>query len=109
MSEGAIRKISDLVDSTYPPNLNPEAWLWRRCAKVCEEAGEVTEALLGMTGENPRKGVTHTQNDLVVELLDVALAALGAVAHLMPASVDPLDLLEDHTDMVLNRLEEVLA
>jgi len=108
MSEGAIRKISDLIDSTYPVNLNPEAWRWRRCAKVVEEAGEVVEALLGLTGENPRKGVTHTENDLVLELLDVALASLGAVAHLMPASVDPLDLLEDQADMVLNRLEEAL-
>lgn len=53
----------------------PEA---TRLLKIVEEAGEACEAYIGMTGANPRKGVTHTQEDLASELLDVALTALVA-------------------------------
>lgn len=61
---------------------DPEAILWGRVAKVAEEAGEAVGALVGVTGQNPRKGVSRSQTDLVDELLDVATAALGAVEHL---------------------------
>lgn len=60
---------------------DPEAILWGRVAKVGEEAGEVIGALVGVTGQNPRKGRSHTEVDLVGELLDTAVAALGAVEH----------------------------
>lgn len=59
-----------------------EALTWHRVAKVAEEAGEALSALLGVTGQNPRKGVTHEVDDVVEELLDTAIAALGAVEHL---------------------------
>jgi hypothetical protein len=61
---------------------DPEAVLWGRVAKLTEEAGEATAALIGWTGQNPRKGVTHTREDVVSELLDVAITALGAVEHI---------------------------
>lgn len=61
---------------------DPEAILWGRVAKLTEEAGEATAALIGLTGQNPRKGVTHTSDDVIAELLDVAITALGAVEHM---------------------------
>lgn len=66
-----------------------------RVMKIGEEVAEAHEALalmdiangravaayIGMTGQNPRKGVTHTQTDLCKELADVAITALCALAH----------------------------
>jgi hypothetical protein len=51
-----------------------------RIKKITEEAGEATAAYLGITGQNPRKGVTATADDLAGELCDVVLAALVALA-----------------------------
>jgi NTP pyrophosphatase (non-canonical NTP hydrolase) len=75
---------------------DPEARLWGRVAKVAEEAGEVTAALIGMTGQNPRKGVTHARTDVEKELLDVAVTALCAVEHLRGNSGSSLAALEEH-------------
>lgn len=51
-----------------------------RILKVTEEAGEVAQAWIGMTGQNPRKGVTHTAADVADELCDVITAAMVALA-----------------------------
>lgn len=104
---GLIVDISNRIDAAYPPDLSPETHMWRRCMKVSEEVGEVTEALFGIVGENPRKGVTHAVEDLRYELLDVALAALGAVAHL--GLDDPIEALTEHTRTVQGRLVLALA
>lgn len=50
-----------------------------RIMKVAEEVGEVTAAVIGVTGQNPRKGFTHTWDDVRTELCDVILAAMVAL------------------------------
>jgi len=71
--------LSDWIDGSYPVEiLGTELHVRRRVDKLTEEVGEVVRALGGVFGENPRKGVTHTVDDLLGELLDVAIAALGA-------------------------------
>ncbi|CDR07330.1 MazG-like family protein [Streptomyces iranensis] len=50
-----------------------------RLLKVTEEAGEVAQAYIGMQGQNPRKGITHTRADVAVELCDVILSAMVAL------------------------------
>ena len=50
-----------------------------RIMKITEEAGEAVAAYFGVTGANPRKGVTATTDDLAGELCDVVLAALVAL------------------------------
>ena len=50
-----------------------------RIMKITEEAGETVAAYFGVTGTNPRKGVTATTDDLAGELCDVVLAALVAL------------------------------
>ena len=55
-----------------------------RVMKVGEECGEAIAAYIGMTGQNPRKGITHTQSDLCLELADVAITAMCAIAHFNP-------------------------
>ena len=61
---------------------DPEAITWGRIAKIAEENGEVIEAFIGATGQNPRKGVTNSMDSVLAELLDVAVTALGAYEHL---------------------------
>jgi NTP pyrophosphatase (non-canonical NTP hydrolase) len=53
-----------------------------RIMKVAEEFGETVQAWIGATGQNPRKGVTHTYNDVVNELGDVVFTALVAIESL---------------------------
>ncbi|MFF9062906.1 MazG-like family protein [Streptomyces sp. NPDC014882] len=55
-----------------------------RVLKLSEEVGEVAEAVIGATGQNPRKGVSHTWEDVRDELCDVALTALVALRTLTP-------------------------
>lgn len=108
-------RLSQWVDAGREPD---EAQLWNRVAKVGEEAGEANDAwlmwvnsasgravqaLIGLTGRNPRKGVSATKDDLREELLDTALAALGAVEHLDDHQGNSLDLLVDKIKRVTER------
>ena len=80
-----------------------EAITWGRLAKVGEECGEVIAAYIGATGQNPRKGFTHTPNDVIEELLDVAVTALGAVEHMVCNNGESMTLLEDKIRRVVAR------
>jgi NTP pyrophosphatase (non-canonical NTP hydrolase) len=77
----ALVALSQWIDAGNA-HRDPEAVTWGRLAKLTEEAGEVIAAYIGATGQNPRKGVTHTLADVGDELLDVAITALGAYEHL---------------------------
>jgi hypothetical protein len=70
--------------------------LWCRVGKIGEEYGEAVNALIGMTGQNPRKGITATRDHLRAELLDVAVTALAAVEHLNANTGTALAALDDH-------------
>ena len=83
--------------------LDPEAHDWRRIAKVVEEAGEAFTAFTGTLGENPRKGVTHTIEDVKKELYDAAFSAIGAVEHLNGNKGGALEGFFDHIDYVHTR------
>lgn len=52
--------------------------------KLSEEVGEVAEAVIGATGQNPRKGASHTWDDVQGELCDVVITALVALRTLTP-------------------------
>lgn len=80
-----------------------EAATWARLAKITEEAGEVVAAHIGATGQNPRKGVTHTPADVEEELLDVALTALAALEHLRGHDERSLSLLGEKLELTLAR------
>jgi hypothetical protein len=59
----------------------PLAQDWARVAKVMEEAGEAIAALIACTGQNPRKGVCGTQDDMLSELADTAMTAIFGIQH----------------------------
>jgi hypothetical protein len=58
--------------------------------KIGEELGEASEAYIGLYGLNPRKGVTHSCDDVALELADVAVSAIHALSSF---SADPLQAL----------------
>lgn len=104
-----VRSISASISASYPADLDPEAHTWRRVMKVAEEVGKVTQSLSGYLGENPRKGQTHTLDDLRSELLDVALAALGAVSHLGGDDDDTAAMLTQRAAFIHQRLATTLG
>ncbi|MFG2309695.1 MazG-like family protein [Streptomyces sp. NPDC048566] len=55
-----------------------------RVLKLSEEVGEVAEAVIGATGQNPRKGVSHSWDDVRSELCDVVVTAMVALRGLTP-------------------------
>lgn len=52
--------------------------------KLSEEVGEVAEAVIGAMGQNPRKGASHTWDDVRSELCDVMITAMVALRTLSP-------------------------
>lgn len=80
-ADDALMELSQWIDE-HNADKDSEAQTWGRLSKVAEECGEVINAWIGVTNQNPRKGVYATRDDVVKELLDVALTALCAVVHL---------------------------
>jgi NTP pyrophosphatase (non-canonical NTP hydrolase) len=71
------------LESNRPQDA-PEDPTLVRVLKLSEEVGEVAQAVIGATGRNPRKGVTHTWDDVQAELCDVVITALVALRTLTP-------------------------
>jgi NTP pyrophosphatase (non-canonical NTP hydrolase) len=75
----AVPAARDWLDAA---NGRADAELSSRILKLTEEAGEVAAAWIGVLGSNPRKGVTHTREEVVDELADVVVTALVAIESL---------------------------
>ncbi|WP_231978785.1 MazG-like family protein [Streptomyces sp. TLI_053] len=80
--------------------LPPQEERLARILKLSEEVGEVSAAVIGATGQNPRKGVTHTWEDVQHELCDVVFSALVALRTLTP---DASQVFADRLAYVENR------
>lgn len=76
-----------------------------RILKIGEEFGEVAAAHIGMTGQNPRKGISATCGDLAGELADVILAALVALNTVTGDQIVARAYLASRTAGVLKRTE----
>ncbi|AUH41766.1 MazG-like family protein [Streptomyces sp. CMB-StM0423] len=68
-----------------------------RILKVGEEYGEVAAAVHGLLGSNPRKGRTHTIDDICEELCDVIVTSMVALASIS----------DDAGDVFSARLREI--
>ncbi|MEU6554844.1 MazG-like family protein [Streptomyces sp. NPDC046915] len=77
-----IDALQTWLDANRPPDAADSLLL--RILKLSEEVGEVAQAVIGTTGRNPRKGVTHTWQDVEAELCDVVITALVALRTLTP-------------------------
>src|ERR1700761_602395 len=70
--------------------------------KMSEEVGEAAEASLGMTGRNPRKGFSHTREDLAGEIADVIITAAVALVRLSGGPEQARAAFEGHLAAVVN-------
>jgi NTP pyrophosphatase (non-canonical NTP hydrolase) len=93
-----IGEIVDWLDASS--TLPPETDKLLRIMKITEEAGEVTQAVSGAMGHNPRKGVTHTWQDVEAELCDVMFTAMVALTTLTP---DARKIFDTHLARVADR------
>ncbi|WKE71979.1 MazG-like family protein [Streptomyces sp. WP-1] len=82
-----IDELFSRLEATQTAQPGREALLLR-ILKLSEEAGEVAEAVIGATGQNPRKGVTHTWDDVQAELCGVVITVLVALRSLTPEAGD---------------------
>lgn len=80
--------------------------LYARTAKLMEECGEVMEAVIGYTGDNPRKGKTHTIEDVQSELCDVILTALCALHTTTHDALADARLVNERIRFVYTRMAE---
>lgn len=71
-----VRRLVDWLDAA---NGRGEQETAARLLKLGEETGEVMQAYIGTTGQNPRKGRTHAASDVADELCDVILTAAVAL------------------------------
>ncbi|WP_411573789.1 MazG-like family protein [Streptomyces fradiae] len=74
----------DLTPTPSPSPGSPERTALLRILKLSEEVGEVAEAVIGAYGHNPRKGASHTWDDVRAELCDVIITAMIALRTLTP-------------------------
>lgn len=56
--------------------------------KIAEETGEAAQAVVGVKGTNPRKGNSHTWDDVHAEVADVVITGLVALARMRPDAAD---------------------
>lgn len=68
--------------------------------KIQEEAGEVAEAVIGTMGQNPRKGYSHTWDDVEAEICDVIVTGMVALARMNP---DAEAVFARHIDRIASR------
>lgn len=86
-AEQRLWAIVDALDAHLDADVGPAydghalAQDWARVAKVIEEGGEAVDALIGVTGQNPRKGVYGDTAHLLDELADVAMTGIYAIQH----------------------------
>jgi NTP pyrophosphatase (non-canonical NTP hydrolase) len=83
--------------------LPPETKTILQILKITEEAGEVAEALIGVTGQNPRKGFSHTWRDVENELCDVIITTMVALTRVNP---DARELFAAHLAAVAERCDD---
>ncbi|QKW23156.1 hypothetical protein HUT16_32375 [Kitasatospora sp. NA04385] len=94
-----VRRLADWLaeGSTQPPEMQRVL----QCLKLGEEAGEVAEAVIGALGQNPRKGFSHSWDDVADELCDVVITALVALVRVHP---DPPAAFDAHLAKVADRV-----
>lgn len=86
----AVERITGQLDRRGNPELRGLPELILRGSKVQEEAGELAGAVIGVLGQNPRKGVTHTWDQVLHEAIDVVLSALVFAETIRPGQLAEL-------------------
>jgi NTP pyrophosphatase (non-canonical NTP hydrolase) len=95
-----IESITRWLDASNPPSKYESAM---RILKISEELGEVTQAFVGLTGQNPRKGVTHTLAQVLDELADVVITAACAIQYFTQDIDRTADIIEEKLIVIQRR------
>lgn len=93
--------IRGLVDWLDRENGNSDHETAMRLMKLSEETGEVMQAYIGATGQNPRKGTTHSRAEVADELCDVIVTAAVALHRFTD---DPEGLLAEQLGRIAARV-----
>jgi len=80
-AQSRLTALSKWIDD-HNADKTPLEQLLTRFLKIHEERGEAAAEIIGMSGQNPRKGVTANILDVQEESLDWAITALGVVEHI---------------------------
>lgn len=81
-----VEQLRSWLDDNAAPAAAGDVRLWR-VLKI----GEVAEAMHGATGANPRKGVSHTWDDVHKELCDIIVTSMVALLTCTPDAAKQLD------------------
>ncbi|MYY11074.1 hypothetical protein GT204_19705 [Streptomyces sp. SID4919] len=93
-----VQRLVEWLDAE--DNATPEKARLLRILKLSEEVGEVAQAAMGADNANPRKGRSHTWEDVQHELCDVMLTSMVALLTLTPNAAK---VFQDRLDAVAER------
>ncbi|GGZ70151.1 MazG-like family protein [Streptomyces subrutilus] len=80
-----ISALADRFDaSDTAKGLAPEESHILQVLKIGEEFGEAAQAVIGAKGTNPRKGHSHSWEDVHDEVCDVIITGMVALARMRP-------------------------
>jgi hypothetical protein len=103
--ESVDRWLDEEVSQEYRDQ--PLAQDWARVAKVIEELGETIDAMIGFTGQNPRKGVVYSKEDMLYEIADTALTAIFALHHFTKNSSVAREILRRKQEFIYRRMMDL--
>jgi hypothetical protein len=98
------------VDSVLDANVadeyksQPLAQDWARISKGIEESGEAISAYIGMTGQNPRKGISDTREHFYEEMADAALTFIYGLQHFTKDAKETWRILSERAETHFKRL-----
>ncbi|MEU2248155.1 MazG-like family protein [Streptomyces sp. NPDC019224] len=93
-----VQRLVEWLDAK--DNATPDKARLLRILKLSEEVGEVAQAAMGADNANPRKGHSHTWEDVQHELCDVMLTSMVALLTLTP---DAAKVFQERLDAVAER------
>ncbi|MEV7617379.1 MazG-like family protein [Streptomyces sp. NPDC089799] len=64
--------------------VSPEEQWTLQVLKIGEEFGEAAQAVMGARGTNPRKGTSHSWEDVHDEVADTIITAMVTLARMRP-------------------------
>lgn len=94
-----IRRLNERLERHS--NLPREERVLLQIIKLQEELGEVAEAVIGAYGQNPRKGFSHTWDDVEAEVCDVITTAMVALQRMTPTEAESR--FEQHLKKIASR------
>ena len=100
-----VERIDNYLDTMVGDEYKhqPLAQDWARISKISEELGEVVDAWILHTGQNPRKPQINNMGEVLEELADTAMTAILAMQHFTKDKAKTGDLLVSKARKIMQR------